>query len=150
MPEITKRREQTAPVKYGAVSYWLTVLCVVLLTVVCITAGVLAMMIRADANVALGNAKTVRIALQTTAAEAYGTGTPFSDPSHEGGVTEEVYQEVMLLSKAPGEFWVLQTAKEGYGVQRFVYTEGPFTVTYTAEPASWTVTGAYDLIHAVP
>ena len=51
MPNRTERHGPTAPIKYGAVSWWLTVVCVILLAVI------------AAAQVALGNAQTVRMAL---------------------------------------------------------------------------------------
>jgi len=51
-----------APVKYGAVSWWVTVACIVLAVLVAVAAGGLALMYRADAYAALGTAKTVRFA----------------------------------------------------------------------------------------
>lgn len=150
MKLITKPREHTAPVRYGAVSYWLTVACAVLLTAVVIAAGVLGLMVRADAQIALGNAKAVRMALHTVSIERYGAGLPFADPSQAGGVPAEVYREVLRLSKAPGDLWLLQTGEDGYDVAKLIYTEGAFTVTYTADPASWVVDGQIELIHAVP
>lgn len=138
------------PFKYGAVSYWLTVLCIILLTVVVLVAGTLGLLYRADAHTALGNAKTVRLALQAASTECYGVGADFADPSQQGGVTEAVYQTVLQNSRAPGEFWLLQTGENGYGVQVFLYEEGAFTVLYTADPTQWEVRGTLEFIHAVP
>ena len=138
------------PFKYGAVSYWLTVLCIILLTVVVLVAGTLGLLYRADAHTALGNAKTVRLALQAASTECYGVGADFADPSRQGGVTEAVYQTVLQNSRAPGEFWLLQTGENGYGVQVFLYEEGAFTVLYTADPTQWEVRGTLEFIHAVP
>ena len=42
----------------------------------------------------------------------------------------------MNLSKAPGDFWVLQTDESGYKIQKFVYTEGEYTVWYDADGTS--------------
>lgn len=63
----------------------------------------------------------------------------FFDASQEGGVTESIRTEVLNLSKAPGDFWVLQMAEDGYTVEKFVYREGDYTVWYTLEPKSYTV-----------
>lgn len=59
--------------------------------------------------------------------------------SQEGGVAESIRTEVLNLSKAPGDFWVLQMAEDGYTVEKFVYREGDYTVWYTLEPKSYTV-----------
>ena len=57
---------------------------------------------------------------------------------------------VLQNSRAPGEFWLLQTGENGYGVQVFLYEEGAFTVLYTADPTQWEVRGTLEFIHAVP
>ena len=104
-----------------------------------IVPGVLRILYRADAQVALGHAKSVRLALQITGTEGYGRNSAFCDASHEGGVTESVWKDVLTLSKAPGDFWVLQVEEDGYTVKQFVYQEGEFTVWYQADPVSYTV-----------
>lgn len=57
MPNRPERHGPTAPIKYGAVSWWLTVVCVILLAVIAAAGSVLGLLYRADAHVALGNAK---------------------------------------------------------------------------------------------
>jgi len=42
----------------------------------------------------------------------------------------------VLLIKAPGDFWVLQTDETGYQVLRFIYQEGEYTVWYQADDPS--------------
>lgn len=113
---------------------------VVLLTVlVAAVPGALSIMRRADAQVALGNAKSLRLALQVASTENYGAGRPFRDASQNGGVTEDVWRDVITDSKVPGDFWVLQTDKAGYEVLRFLYQEGDFSVLYCKEPLSYEV-----------
>lgn len=148
MSNRTERHGPTAPIKYGAVSWWLTVVCVILLAVIAAAGSVLGLLYRADAHVALGNAKTVRMALYAASIGAYGENRPFTDSAHEGGVSEAVYNEVLTACKVPGDFWVLQTNENGYTVQQMIYTEGDFTVTYTADPVTWNVSVGVDLIHA--
>lgn len=61
---------------------------------------------------------------------------------HESKVTQIKYRwikSVLNLSKAPGDFWVLQMAEDGYTVEKFVYREGDYTVWYTLEPKSYKV-----------
>lgn len=118
---------------------FLTALAILLAVLTAAIPGILAMMRRADAQVALGNAKSVRIALQATAVECYGAGEPFCDASCEGGVTEEVWTKVLMDSKAPGDFWVLQADESGYVVERFLYREGDFSVYYRREPLTYEV-----------
>lgn len=144
----TQRRDTSAPIKYGAVSWWLTVACVILLAVVALAGSVLGLLYRADAHVALGNAKTVRMALYAASIEAYGENRPFADPAHEGGVTEAVYADVLTACKVPGDFEVLRMAEDGYTVLKMMYTEGDFTVMYTADPVTWEVSVGVNLIHA--
>lgn len=148
MPNLTERREHSAPIKYGAVSWWLTVACVILLAVVAFCGSVLGLLYRADAHVALGNAKTVRMALYAASIEAYGENRPFTDPAHEGGVTEAVYADVLTACKVPGDFEVLRMSDDGYTVLKMMYTEGDFTVMYTADPVTWEVSVGVNLIHA--
>lgn len=148
MPNPTKRRDTSAPIKYGAVSWWLTVACVILLAVVALCGSVLGLLYRADAHVALGNAKTVRMALYAASIEAYGENRPFADPAQEGGVTKAVYADVLTACKVPGDFEVLRMAEDGYTVLKMMYTEGDFTVMYTADPVTWEVSVGVNLIHA--
>lgn len=148
MHDPTQRRDTSAPIKYGAVSWWLTVACVILLAVVALCGSVLGLLYRADAHVALGNAKTVRMALYAASVEAYGENRPFADPAHEGGVTEAVYADVLTACKVPGDFEVLRMAEDGYTVLKMMYTEGDFTVMYTADPVTWEVSVGVNLIHA--
>ena len=123
--------------------YWLRngllILIIILLAIVTVIPGALRLLHRADAQVALGHAKSVRLALQVTGRECYSRSGPFFDASQEGGVAESIRTEVLNLSKAPGDFWVLQMAEDGYTVEKFVYREGDYTVWYTLEPKSYTV-----------
>lgn len=119
--------------------YLLTILVIILAIVVGAIPGALLLMRRADAQVALGNAKSLRIALQVAARESYALDTPFCDNSGKAGVTEDVWQRVITDSKVPGDFWVLQMDESGFEVQRFLYQEGDFTVIYCKEPLSYEV-----------
>lgn len=114
-------------------------LVILLLAVVAVAYGSLTFMHRADAGVALGHAKSVRLALKVTAQDCYSKDLSFCDSSSEGGVTKGIYEEVISLSAAPGDFWVLKTSDNGYSVEEFVYREDDFTVWYQAEPKSYTV-----------
>lgn len=117
----------------------LSVTVVLLAVLVAAIPGALSIMRRADAQVALGNAKSLRLALQVASTEAYAAGRPFHDASQNGGVAEAVWKDVITDSKVPGDFWVLQTDKTGYEVLRFFYQEGDFTVVYCKEPLSYEV-----------
>lgn len=125
--------------KKKMLTYCLTILTIVLAIIVAAIPGALLLLRRADAQVALGNAKSLRIALQVAARENYAADFPFCDTSGYGGVTKEVWQRVLMDSKVPGEFWVLQTDESGYEVTRFLYQEGDFTVIYTKEPLKYEV-----------
>lgn len=116
-----------------------TVMVLVLLVIVLVLPGALRLLYRADAQVALGNAKVVRQALQAVGTKCYGSDMPFGDTASEGGVTEEVYREVLMQSKAPGEFWVLQFGEDGYTVEQFLYREHEYTVYYQENPVSYQV-----------
>lgn len=62
-----------------------------------------------------------------TSTGQYGGSAPFADAAKQGGVAEGVYEDVLFLSKAPGEFWILQTDESGYRVQKFIYQENEYT-----------------------
>lgn len=121
------------------ITRFLTVAVLALAALVAAVPGTLVIMRRADAQVALGNAKSLRVALQVASTEAYGAGRPFGDVTARGGVAEEVWQAVLMDSKVPGDFWILQTDESGYDVERFVYQEGDFTVSYCKEPLTYEV-----------
>lgn len=111
----------------------------VLAVLVAAIPGALTIMRRADAQVALGNAKSLRLALDTASMETYASGKSFRDISANGGVTEDVWREVLMNSKVPGDFWLLQTDESGYEVQRFLYREGDFSVVYCKKPLTYEV-----------
>lgn len=117
----------------------LTILMLSLTIIVAAIPGTLYIMRRADAQVALGNAKSLRMALDAAATECYGSGKTFCDTSVLGGVTEEVWRQVITDSKIPGDFWILQMDESGYEVQSFYYQEGDFSVTFCREPVSYEV-----------
>lgn len=122
--------------------YLIRMLSVIVLILAIVTAsipGILAIMRRADAQVALGNAKSLRLALQVASTEAYAAGNPFGDATQMGGITEESWRKVITDSRIPGDFWVLQTDESGYDVLRFLYQEGDFTVSYSKEPLVYEV-----------
>ncbi len=108
---------KVTPIKYRWIKSVLTILIIILLAIVTVIPG----------------------ALQVTGQECYGRSGTFFDASQEGGVAESIRTEVLNLSKAPGDFWVLQMAEDGYTVEKFVYREGDYTVWYTLEPKSYTV-----------
>lgn len=140
----TNIRELPPGHKQGAVpSSWpLRVMTLLIILATVLLAGIppaLTLMRRADAQVALGNAKTVRLSLQLASKEAYAASLPFWSASEAGGVTERVRDKVLKDTKTPGDFWVLQTDKDGYEVLMFLYQEGDFTVLYQKEPQSYQV-----------
>ena len=126
---------KTTTIKYRWVKSLIQILIIILLVTVTVIPGALRLLYRADAQVALGHAKSVRLALQVTGQESYGRNDTFTD----GGVTESVKKEVLMLSKAPGDFWVLKMSDDGYAVDKFLYCEGEYTVWYTRSPESYTV-----------
>ncbi len=117
----------------------LLVIFIALMTAILLIPASLRLLYRADAQVALGHAKSVRMAFQVKGTERYGSSGDFCDKTREGGVAEGLYEEILELSKAPGDFWVLQTDEAGYQVLRFVYQEGEYTVWYQANTSTYTV-----------
>ena len=134
-----QQESKTTTTKYRWVKSLIQILIIILLAIVTVIPGALRLLYRADAQVALGHAKSVRLALQVTGKESYGRNDTFTDASREGGVTESVRKEVLMLSKAPGDFWVLKMSDDGYTVDKFLYCEGEYTVWYTRSPESYTV-----------
>ena len=126
-------------IKYRWIKSFLNILIIILLAIVTVIPGALRLLHRSDAQVSLVHAKSGLLALQVTGQECYGRSGTFFDASPEGGVAESIRTEVLNLSKAPGDFWVLQMAEDGYTVEKFVYREGDYTVWYTLEPKSYTV-----------
>lgn len=112
-----QQESKVTQIKYRWIKSVLTILIIILLAMVTVIPG----------------------ALQVTGQECYGRSGTFFDASQEGGVAESIRTEVLNLSKAPGDFWVLQMAEDGYTVEKFVYREGDYTVWYTLEPKSYTV-----------
>lgn len=119
--------------------YGLCVLVILLAVFVGALPGILHMMRRADAQVALGNAKSLRLALQVAGTEAYAAGQPFCDAAKESGLVKDAWTKVLTDSKVPGDFWILQTDESGYEIRRFLYQEGDFSVMYQKEPLVYEV-----------
>ena len=136
---MTATTSTKSKIKYRWIRLIMYLLLVILLAIVLVVPGVLRLIYRADSQVALGNAKSVRMAIQVAATERYGQNRIFSDASSQGGVAEDIYEEVLKLSKAPGDFWVLRMSEDGYTLEQFVYQEGEFTVWYESDPSSYRV-----------
>lgn len=139
MPDYQPGRAIHKKTKYGTNGQALEIVVIVLLAVIAVIPGVLHVMYRADAQVALGNAKLVRTAFEMTALEAYADNEPISDPTSESGVTEAAYRNVIMTSKVPGDFQVTQVDKNGYEVLGFLYREGDYIVICHTDPVSYEV-----------
>lgn len=138
------RKGSEKQTKYQTLVRVLTVITTILLVIVVAVPGALRLMYRADAQVALGNAKAVRLALQTVATEAYGLDRRFGDSATECGITESLIDDVYLLANVPGEYMVLRTDESGYHVKRFLYIEGNMMVMYDDTE------GSYEVSHIEP
>ena len=68
-------------IKYRWIKSLLTILIIILLAIVTVIPGALRLLHRADAQVALGHAKSVRLALQVTGQECYSRSGTFFDAS---------------------------------------------------------------------
>lgn len=139
MPDTQSSAQQNKVKHRDWLRHALAVLCLLLLVVVLLAPGVLELLYRADARAALRNARSVKIALEVTSTEQYGSSAPFADVTKQGGVAEGVYEDVLFLSKAPGEFWILRTDDTGYRVQSFLYQENEYTVWYDRSTKKYTV-----------
>ena len=59
-----------------------------------------------------------------------------------------LYEEILQLSEAPGDFWILQMEDDGYTVRQFVYRENEYTVWYDADAdAKYLVYHEDNIIH---
>lgn len=126
--------------KYRWIKSVLTILIIILLAIVTVIPGALLTFTSGRRSSGSGACKNrCGWRSQVTGQECYGRSGTFFDASQEGGVAESIRTEVLNLSKAPGDFWVLQMAEDGYTVEKFVYREGDYTVWYTLEPKSYTV-----------
>ena len=117
--------------KYRWIRLTIYLLIIILLAIVLVVPGVLRLIYRADSQVTLGNAKSVRMATQVIATQQYG-----------------LYEEILQLSEAPGDFWILQMEDDGYTVRQFVYRENEYTVWYDADAdAKYLVYHEDNIIH---
>lgn len=72
-------------------------------------------------------------------------GAPVNLP---GGLPDGLYEEILQLSEAPGDFWILQMEDDGYTVRQFVYRENEYTVWYDADAdAKYLVYHEDNIIH---
>lgn len=134
--------------KYRWIRLTIYLLIIILLAIVLVVPGVLRLIYRADSQVALGNAKSVRMAAQVIATQQYGGDNAFCDATREGGIADGLYEEILQLSEAPGDFWILQMEDDGYTVRQFVYRENEYTVWYDADAdAKYLVCHEDNIIH---
>lgn len=103
--------------KYRWIRLTIYLLIIILLAIVLVVPGVLRLIYRADSQVALGNAKSVRMAIQVIATQQYGGDNAFCDATREGGIADGLYEEILQLSEAPGDFWILQMEDDGCTVR---------------------------------
>lgn len=125
--------------KYDFVKRVLLFFVCLLLVVVIVVPGVLQLMYKADARVALGHAKTVRMAFVSLAKEQYGKGEELFDVTTPGHIKEGLYDDVIQLSKVPGDFWILETDETTLEVKQFIYQEGGYSVWYNANQGGYKV-----------
>lgn len=134
--------------KYRWIRLTIYLLIIILLAIVLVVPGVLRLIYRADSQVALGNAKSVRMAAQVIATQQYGGDNAFCDATREGGIADGLYEEILQLSEAPGDFWILQIENDGYTIRQFVYRENEYTVWYDADAhAKYLVYHEDNIIH---
>ncbi|MEI3279996.1 MAG: hypothetical protein V8R46_04135 [Eubacterium ramulus] len=134
--------------KYRWIRLIMYLLLIILLAIVLVVPGVLRLIYRADSQVALGNAKSVRMAAQVIATQQYGGDNAICDATREGGIADGLYEEILQLSEAPGDFWILQMEDDGYTVRQFVYRENEYTVWYDADAdAKYLVCHEDNIIH---
>ncbi len=122
--------------EYNWIRLAVYLLIIILLAIVLVVPGVLRLIYRADSQVAMGNARSVRMASQVIATQQYGRNEAFCDVTWEGGIADGLYEEILELSEVPGDFWILQVEEDGYTVRQFVYREGAYTVWYDADADS--------------
>lgn len=84
-----------------------------------------------QARTALETAKTVRLAAWSVSAEAYGSGSKFSDMSSETGFALGVPEKIRELSLCEGAFRLIRVSEKGYGIAEMAYSENGITVIYT-------------------
>ena len=83
----TPNKAQPPKTKYRWIRSALNVLLILLLTIVLIIPGVLRLIYRADSQVALGNAKSVRVAFQVIGTKAYVMDHSVTFPIREASPT---------------------------------------------------------------
>ena len=93
---------------------------------------------RAEARVALRNAKNVKLACFVVAAEQRAKNRPFSDQAGPYGFAEGVEEQILLLAHAPGEVWLLRAGEDPYEVAELRYREFEYDADYDAR-AGWVV-----------
>lgn len=79
-----QHESKVTQIKYRWIKSVLMILIIILLAIVTVIPGALRLLHRADAQVALGHAKSVRLVLQMTGKESYGGSRSFCDASREG------------------------------------------------------------------
>lgn len=137
--EQSKSDSQSKSAKRELLTKLLTAAIIILMVLTAVVPGALRLLYRADSQVALGNAKLLKTTLMAVSKEAYGADRKFGDLTGEGGLSEKLYREVLVLSKVPGDFQVLQTDESGYEVQSFLYKEGDIAVYYRSDPGDYEV-----------
>lgn len=83
---MTATTSTKSKIKYRWIRLIMYLLLVILLAIVLVVPGVLRLIYRADSQVALGNAKSVRMAIQVIATQQYGGDNAFCDATREGGI----------------------------------------------------------------
>ena len=81
-------------IRYNWIRLAVSLLIIILLAIVLVVPGVLRLIYRADSQVAMGNARSVRMASQVIATQQYGRNEAFCDVTREGGIADGLYEEI--------------------------------------------------------
>lgn len=100
----------------------------------------------AQAQEALAEARNVKVAAVMVAMDRFAYGLPFADQTQKFGLDEAAYREIMLLSKVPGDLYLLRTDSAGYAILAFRYVSYEYNVIYEAEANAWQVAYYENLI----
>lgn len=127
---------------------WLVVLMAGALVLAIIISGLLQIMQRSEARQALANAKAARLAAFAISAQQQSSGAPFADNTRPDGLAKGVQEQILLLSKVPGDVEIAQTESDAYGVVRMIYNEYNYMVVYSATEETWRVYRQQTIIDA--
>ena len=114
---------------------FIVILIVALIGVAVVWPTAISVLRRMDARNVQSQAKNIELSLRLLVADSHGFGMNVFDATRDSGLSETAEQEVLKLSGATGQLYILSWDQQNMVVNHFLYFEGDYYVNVVRSAA---------------